>query len=190
MTTSGGGMLLSDDRDLIERARYLSTQARQPVPWYEHTEIGYNYRLSNLLAALGRAQLRRLDDLIARRRAIRERYAAGLTDLPGGRILGRESGRGDEEDNCWLTAIVLDGEDSGPEVSAADVVAGPAAEHIEARHLWKPMHLQPACAGARGFLTGAAERLFDRSVTLPSGAGLSDADIERVVVALRRALGR
>ncbi len=99
------------------------------------------------------------------------------------RILGRESGRGDEEDNCWLTAIVLDGEDSGPEVSADDVVAALNAENIEARHLWKPMHLQPAFAGARGFLTGAAERLFDRSVTLPSGAGLSDADIERVVVA-------
>ena len=191
MTTSGGGMLVSDDRDLIERARYLSTQARQPVPWYEHTEIGYNYRLSNLLAAVGRAQLRRLDDLIARRRAIRELYATGLADLPGVRILGRESGRGDEEDNCWLTAILLDGEGDGPDVSADDVVAALNAENIEARHLWTPMHLQPVFAGgARSFLTGAAERLFDRSVTLPSGAGLSDADIERVVVALRRALGR
>ena len=108
MTTSGGGMLLSDDAALIERARSLSTQARQPVPWYEHADIGYNYRLSNLLAALGRAQLSRLDDLIARRREIREIYAAGLADLPGVRILGREPGRGDAEDNCWLTAVVID----------------------------------------------------------------------------------
>src|SRR5699024_8942279 len=126
MTTSGGGMLVSDDGDLIERARYLSTQARQPVPWYEHTDIGYNYRLSNLLAALGRAQLSRLDDLIARRRAIREQYAAGLADLTDVRFLGRERGRGDEEDNCWLTAVVLgDDEGSGAAgMSADDVVAG------------------------------------------------------------------
>lgn len=199
MTTSGGGMLLSDDADLIERARYLSTQARQPVPWYEHTDIGYNYRLSNLLAALGRAQLSRLDELIARRRAIREQYAAGLADLPGVRVLGRESTRGDDEDNCWLTAIVLDGsgedaaqgagETDASGVSADDVVAGLNAENIEARHLWKPMHLQPVFAQARSFLTGGSDALFAHGVTLPSGAGLSDSDIERVLVALRRVLG-
>lgn len=192
MTTSGGGMLVSDDGDLIERARYLSTQARQPVPWYEHTDIGYNYRLSNLLAALGRAQLSRLDELIARRRAIREHYAAGLADLPGVRVLGRESARGDEEDNCWLTAIVLDDVDGAeaPAMSADDVVAALNAENIEARHLWKPMHLQPVFAQARSFLTGASDALFARGVTLPSGAGLSEGDIERVVVALRTLLGR
>ena len=88
MTTSGGGMLLSGDCGLIERARYLSTQARQPVPWYEHTDIGYNYRLSNLLAALGRGQLSRLDHMIARRRAIRRRYVEALAELPGMRFLG------------------------------------------------------------------------------------------------------
>jgi len=199
MTTSGGGMLLSDDADLIERARYLSTQARQPVPWYEHTDIGYNYRLSNLLAALGRAQLSRLDELIARRRAIREQYAAGLADLPGVRVLGRESTRGADESNCWLTAIVLDGsgedaaqgagETDASGVSADDVVAGLNAENIEARHLWKPMHLQPVFAQARSFLTGGSDALFAHGVTLPSGAGLSDSDIERVLVALRRVLG-
>src|SRR5690606_9153250 len=183
----------------IERARYLSTQARQPVPWYEHTDIGYNYRLSNLLAALGRAQLSRLDELIARRRAIREQYAAGLADLPGVRVLGRESTRGDDEGNCWLTAIVLDGsgedaaqgagETDASGVSADDVVAGLNAENIEARHLWKPMHLQPVFAQARSFLTGGSDALFAHGVTLPSGTGLSDSDIERVLVALRRVLG-
>ena len=90
MTTSGGGMLLSNDEDLIERARYLSTQARQPADYYEHTEIGFNYRLSNVLAALGRAQLSRLDSMLARRRAIREMYVEGLADVPGVRFLGRD----------------------------------------------------------------------------------------------------
>ena len=188
MTTSGGGMLLSDDGELVARARYLSTQARQPVPWYEHTETGYNYRLSNLLAALGRAQLARLDELIARRRAIRDLYAAGLADLPGIRFLGREEGRGDEEDNCWLTGIVVD-----PAVhatSADEIVAAMNATGIEVRHIWKPMHRQPVLAGARAFVSGAADALFAQGVTLPSGAGLRDTDIERVVAKLREHLGR
>jgi len=186
MTTSGGGMLLSDDAALVERARSLSTQARQPVPWYEHADIGYNYRLSNLLAALGRAQLTRLDDLIARRREIREIYAAGLADVPGVRILGREPGRGDEEDNCWLTAVVID-----PQVHDTDadsIVRAMNEQDIEVRHLWKPMHLQPVFAGARMFASGASERLFAHGVTLPNGAGLSDTDLERVLTALRRLL--
>ena len=108
MTTSGGGMLLSDDAELIDHARKLSTQSREPVPWYEHTEIGYNYRLSNVLAALGRGQLERLDDMIARRREIRDRYAAAFTDLPL-RFLGRDdASRDDSDDNCWLTTVVLE----------------------------------------------------------------------------------
>ena len=188
MTTSGGGMLLSDDGDLVARARYLSTQARQPVPWYEHTETGYNYRLSNLLAALGRAQLARLDDFIARRRAIRDLYAAALADLPGIRFLGREEDRGDEEDNCWLTGIVVD-----PAVHATnadEIVAALNATGIEVRHVWKPMHRQPVLAGARAFVSGVADDLFAHGVTLPSGAGLRDTDIDRVVAALRTHLGR
>ena len=183
MTTSGGGMLLSDDGDLVARARYLSTQARQPVPWYEHTDIGYNYRLSNLLAALGRAQLHRLDDLIARRRQIRELYVAGLGDLPGVRFLGREEGRGDEEDNAWLTCIVIDPQEHP--TSADDVVAALNADGIEVRHLWKPMHRQPVFAHARWFGPGHSEALFAQGVTLPSGAGLADDDIERVIARVR-----
>ena len=188
MTTSGGGMLLSDDGDLVARARYLSTQARQPVPWYEHTETGYNYRLSNLLAALGRAQLVRLDDLIARRREIRGHYAAGLAEVPGIRILGREEGRGDDEDNCWLTGIVVDPAEHA--TSADEIVAAMNATGIEVRHLWKPMHRQPALSGARAFVSGTADELFAHGVTLPSGAGLSDSDIERVVTTLLAHLGR
>ena len=187
MTTSGGGMLLSDDAELVDRARYLSTQARQPVAYYEHTEPGYNYRLSNILAALGRAQLTRLDAMIARRRQIREHYAAALADVEGVRFLGRDGARGDEEDNCWLTCIVLDPEALG--VRPDDVMNALAAADIEARHLWKPMHLQPVFSHARAFLNGTSERLFREGVTLPSGSSLTDDDVSRVVAALRAALG-
>jgi dTDP-4-amino-4,6-dideoxygalactose transaminase len=187
MTTSGGGMLLSDDAELIARARYLSTQARQPVDHYEHTEVGYNYRLSNLLAALGRAQLSRFEGMLARRRVIREMYVEGLSDLPGVTFLGREAGgRGDDEDNCWLTCIKLD--PAGTTVTPSQLIAELAGEEIESRRLWKPMHLQPVFASARSFVNGESERLFDRGVALPSGSALHDDDIERVLKVLKTAL--
>ncbi len=190
MTTSGGGMLLSDDAELIARARYLSTQARQPVPWYEHVDIGYNYRLSNVLAALGLVQESRLDAMIARRRAIRERYAADLADVPGIRILGRAEGDldpgQDATDNCWLTSIVVD--PTRAPADAETIMAALAAADIEARHLWKPMHLQPVFATAPAFTTGVSERLFHQGLTLPSGSALDDAAIDRVLAVLRGVL--
>ena len=182
MTTSGGGMLLSDDSKLISRARYLATQARQPVSWYEHADIGYNYRLSNILAALGRAQLSRLDQMIARRRAIRETYVGGLTEL-GVRFLGAGQER---PDNCWLTCIEVDPD--GAAVNASELIGKLQAEDIEARHLWKPMHQQPIFASARAFVTGAADRLFRNGVALPSGSALTDSDIHRVIEAVRTGL--
>ncbi|WP_068316204.1 DegT/DnrJ/EryC1/StrS family aminotransferase [Janibacter anophelis] len=212
MTTSGGGMLLSDDADLVAHARKLSTQSREPFPWYEHTEVGYNYRLSNVLAALGRGQLERLDDMIARRREIRDRYAAAFADLPL-RFLGRESSsRDDAEDNCWLTTVVLDPswveerrghpavvqerrghsavvEERGTslETTPADkLVAAMSAQDIEVRHLWKPMHLQPVFASSPAFTTGVSEDLFQRGVTLPSGPALTDDQIDQVISALTR----
>jgi dTDP-4-amino-4,6-dideoxygalactose transaminase len=188
MTTSGGGMLLSDDLELLGRARYLSTQARQPVPYYEHTEIGYNYRLSNVLAALGRAQLTRLDDMITRRRAIRQTYADGLAGVQGVRLMGRGGDRDDEQDNCWLTTIVLDPEAVTATVDS--VIKMLEAEDIEARHLWKPMHLQPVFADARSFVNGTSERLFASGVTLPSGSILTDDDVARVLAVTRAALGQ
>ncbi len=108
MTTSGGGMLVSNDLEVLDRARYLSTQARQPVPWYEHTDVGYNYRMSNISAALGRGQLTRLDEMIARRREIRGLYDAALGDLPGVRLLGSGAETEESQGNCWLTGLVLD----------------------------------------------------------------------------------
>ena len=185
MTTSGGGMLLSDDRELVQRARYLSTQARQPVPWYEHEDIGYNYRLSNVLAALGRGQLSRLDQMIGRRQTIRSRYAEALDQLPGVRLIGHAPASS-RQDNCWLTSIELHPRDArmGPE----ELIAKLGAEDIEARHLWKPMHLQPVFAGCRSFLTGRAEALFRCGMTLPSGSGINDADLDRVITTLTLAL--
>lgn len=182
MTTSGGGMLVSDDAELIARCRYLSTQARQPAPYYQHTEIGYNYRLSNILAALGRAQLSRLDEMTARRRAHRARYQAALSGVPGVRFLGENPQPGDSVENCWLTCVTLD-----PQVTGTDpdtVIRALDAAEIEARYLWKPMHLQPVFASNRSFVTGASEKLFSTGITLPSGSALSDADIERVIEVL------
>ncbi len=182
MTTSGGGMLLSNDHELVERARYLATQARQPVPWYEHTDIGYNYRLSNLLAALGRGQLIRLDAMIARRREARRRYAEAVADLPGARLLPAPDVVARRVDNCWLTVLVLD--PGAARLRPDELVAKLGAEDIEARHVWKPMHLQPVFAGERCFVTGAAEQLFDHGVALPSGSSMTDEELDRVVDAL------
>lgn len=194
MTTSGGGTLLSNDADLIARARYLSTQARQPVAWYEHTEIGYNYRLSNLLAALGRAQHSRLDGMIARRRQIRDAYLDLLASLDddapgkGTRLLSDSDERFTE--NCWLTSIVLPQEavDKGM-LSPDSVIAALGEANIEARHLWKPMHLQPVYEGARATINGTAENLFSRGITLPSGPALDDDDVARVIGVLKEVLG-
>lgn len=188
MTTSGGGMLVSDDAELIARARYLSTQARQPAPWYEHTEMGFNYRMSNILAALGVGQLSRLDEMIARRRAIRQRYADELGTLPGVRILGRAHDGDDAGDNCWLTCLIVDRGESGP--SPDDLVERLGAEQIEARHLWKPMHLQPLYADARCATTGGSEWLFQHGVTLPSGSELRDDQVDRVIEACTRLLAK
>lgn len=190
VTTSGGGMLVSDDLDLLARCRYLATQARQPVPYYQHTDIGYNYRLSNLLAALGRAQLARLDSMIARRRSIRHRYVDGLSDIPGIRFLGRgvsDDAPGDTDDNCWLTCIAFD---SSRTDLADDLVAQFAALNVEARHLWKPMHLQPVFERARAFTNGVSQRLFETGITLPSGSALGDDDIDFVIRAMREIAGR
>jgi len=189
MTTSGGGMLLSDDLELLARARYLSTQARQPAPWYEHTEIGYNYRMSNILAALGVGQLERLDSMIGRRREIRRRYTAAFADIEGLTFLGRGADgddSGEAHDNHWLTCITLD--PAHVAVDPTTLMAGLDAAGIEARHLWKPMHLQPIHADRRAALTGISERLFSTGVTLPSGSELGDEQIDRVIAETRRIL--
>jgi dTDP-4-amino-4,6-dideoxygalactose transaminase len=178
LTTSGGGMLVSDDDAFIAACRYLATQARAPVVHYEHADIGYNYRLSNLLAALGRAQLRRLDDMVARRQRMRQRYRELFADSAGVRLLGDD----DPGSNCWLTTIVVDPETAG--WRAEDLHGYLEARDIETRPVWKPMHLQPVFANAQAVLSGAAADLFATGLTLPSGSGMDEAQIRRVLDAI------
>lgn len=185
MTTSGGGMLLTDSERIANRVRYLSTQARQPVIHYEHEEIGYNYRLSNILAAMGRAQLARLDGMIERRRQIRLGYEAFFSDVAGVELFGTPDGReGDSatRDNFWLTSVLVDYERTG--WSSEDLIQWLAKVDIEARPLWKPMHLQPVFARAHAYISGTAERLFRTGVSLPSGSGMTDEDLARVTRAI------
>jgi dTDP-4-amino-4,6-dideoxygalactose transaminase len=184
ITTSGGGMLMTDDGELAQRVRYLAAQARQPVVHYEHTDVGYNYRMSNLLAALGRAQLARLDRMIAARRSLRERYKSLFRDVPGVGIFGAE---GDHEDNVWLTAIVVDAAVTGWE--PAELSAELARHNIESRPLWKPMHAQPVFRQYRGEISGASERLFRTGLTLPSGSALSAEERDSVCGVIARFLG-
>lgn len=179
MTTSGGGMLLTDDAALAQHVRYLATQARQPVVHYEHTEVGYNYRMSNLLAALGRAQLSRLDQMIAKRREMRELYKRLFAEVAGVVVFG---GDRDADDNVWLTSILVDSDAAG--WAAEDLSAALSAENIESRPLWKPMHRQPVFEGYRGEIDGTSESLFERGLTLPSGSALGDAQRERITNAV------
>ncbi len=176
MTTSGGGMLLTDDADFAQHVRYLATQARQPVVHYEHIDIGYNYRMSNLLAALGRAQLSRLDEMIGRRREMRELYKELFRDVDGVEVFGAE---GDENDNVWLTSILVDEQRAG--WVPAELSAALSAENIESRPLWKPMHKQPVFADYRGIINGASQKLFETGLTLPSGSALTEPQRERVM---------
>jgi dTDP-4-amino-4,6-dideoxygalactose transaminase len=184
MTTSGGGLLVTDDGYLADHVRKLSTQAREPVPHYEHTEVGFNYRLSNILAALGRAQLTRLDSMIARRRDWRAQYRALFAGLPGVGIFG---GDDDGEDNCWLTAIVVDDGIAG--WSASELSRHLAAVGVETRPLWKPMHRQPVFAEFPSTLNGASDLLFSRGLTLPSGSQMSDGDFAAIEQAIKDFLG-
>ncbi|MGW0433342.1 DegT/DnrJ/EryC1/StrS family aminotransferase [Micromonospora sp. NPDC003197] len=175
ITTSGGGMLVSDDATLIDRCRHLATQAREPVAHYEHTEVGYNYRLSNVLAALGRAQLRRLEEMLARRRFLREHYAKLFAAVPGVRLLAD----GDPGSNCWLTSIIVDPHQAG--WRAEELGAHLGQRDIETRPMWKPMHQQPVFAGTEAVLTGAADLLFANGIQLPSGSALTETQIQRVL---------
>jgi dTDP-4-amino-4,6-dideoxygalactose transaminase len=184
ITTSGGGMLLSDDGDLVARSRYLSTQARAPVPHYEHHDIGYNYRLSNLLAALGRAQLQRLDEMMARRRALRERYAKLFAAAPGVSLLGND----DAASNCWLTTIIVDESVAG--WSAAALAQHLHTADVETRPMWKPMHLQPVFAGYPRLVNGTADRLFRDGLTLPSGSSLDESGVDRVLATIDAFVGQ
>lgn len=177
MTTSGGGALLTDDPEVADHVRYLASQARQPVAHYEHTEIGYNYRLSNLLAALGRAQLDRLPAMLERRREIRAAYAEMVESIPELTLFGPDDTPEGTRGNCWLTSVLVE---DGAEFTAHELRMHLQQQHIESRPLWKPMHLQPVFADRRSFADGTSEHLFKIGITLPSGSVHSTAAIDRV----------
>lgn len=180
MTTSGGGALLTDDADFAQHVRYLATQARQPVVHYEHTDIGYNYRMSNILAAMGRAQLSRLDGMMERRRQHRIHYAQLVSDVSGIEVFGEPSGLEDSgsHDNWWLTSLLVDESVTG--YGRTRIIDALTEENIEARPLWKPMHLQPVFSRNSAFINKTSERLFTKGLSLPSGSALSDSNRGRV----------
>jgi dTDP-4-amino-4,6-dideoxygalactose transaminase len=181
ITTSGGGMLVSHDERLIAHARKLATQAREPFPYYEHAEIGYNYRLSNLLAAVGRAQLHTLEQRVQKRRWIFEQYRLRLQHLPGVEFMP-EAPWG--QCTRWLSVILLDPNEFGAMPETVRLAL--EAENIESRPIWKPLHLQPVFAGCETVGGAVAEDLFRRGLCLPSGTGMTEADIERVVEVIQR----
>ena len=184
ITASGGGMLASDDGDLIERARFLSQQARDPAPHYEHSEIGYNYRMSNILAAIGRGQLRILGRRIEQKRRIFEFYREALGDLPGFEFMP-EAGYG--QCTRWLTVVLISPEEFGADREAVRLAL--EAEGIESRPVWKPMHLQPVFAGCRTRGGAVSEDLFRRGLCLPSGTATAPEDLERVAGVIRSMAG-
>jgi dTDP-4-amino-4,6-dideoxygalactose transaminase len=182
ITTSGGGMLVSDDKAFIDHARKVSTQARDPAPHYQHSEIGYNYRLSNVLAGIGRAQLEVLPERVAARRRNFAFYREALGHLPGITFTPEASwGR----HNRWLTVILLDPHQYGTDRERVRLAL--EAENIEARPVWKPMHLQPIFRGYECVGGAVAASLFRDGLCLPSGSNLSLVDLERVVTVVRAA---
>jgi dTDP-4-amino-4,6-dideoxygalactose transaminase len=181
VTTSGGGMLVSDNEEYIKHARFLSTQARDPAIHYQHSHVGYNYRLSNLLAAVGRGQLERLDEKVAKKRFINQYYRRALTDLPGIEFMP-EAPYG--KSNCWLTVILISQEEFGTDREQVRLAL--EAENIESRPIWKPMHLQPVFrdCGIRG--GAVSEDLFGQGLCLPSGTQLTGEDMDRIVNVIKK----
>jgi len=182
ITTSGGGMFVSSDRFLVERARHLATQARDPAPHYEHSEIGYNYRMSNLLAAVGRGQLRVLRDRVSRKREIFHFYQRALGDLPGASFMPIAVYG---EPNYWLTCILVDPARFG--ATREEIRLALEAENIESRPLWKPMHLQPVFKDCKVRGGSVSEGIFRDGLCLPSGTALIDVELERVADIIRAA---
>lgn len=189
ITTSGGGMLVSDDAMLVERVRYLSTQARESAPWYQHTEVGYNYRMSNVLAGIGRGQLKVLEDRVAARRRIFDHYAERMRDIPALQWMP-EAGFG----RCtrWLSVCMLDRRHT--DIAPADFIAALMRSGIEARHVWRPMHQQPLYAGyayyPHALGKSFADEAFATGVCLPSGSNMPPEQQDRIIQAIESLFAR
>ena len=181
ITTSGGGALICPSREAADRVTFYATQAREQAPHYQHEKIGYNYRLSNICAGIGRGQMQVLDEHIARRRAIHSLYSQGLESIPGIEVQQNPSTHFNS--NFWLTTILIDPKQTG--FDREQLRLRLEEENIESRPLWKPMHLQPVFASCPYYGGSIAEGLFERGLCLPSGSALSDNDIARVIEVIK-----
>lgn len=188
ITTSGGGMLVSDDVEALQKALFWATQARDAAPWYQHSEMGYNYRMSNIVAGIGRGQLKVLDERVKARRRVFDKYVAALRGIEGLEFMP-EAGYG--RCNRWLTVLTVDAARCG--VSPADIIDALARENIESRPVWKPMHRQPLFEGARYYAhqdgESVSDRLFVNGLCLPSGSNLTGEEQERVISCIKQVIG-
>lgn len=179
ITTSSGGALFSDDATLVDRARYFRQEAREPKPYYEHREVGYNYRFSNILAALGRSQLKALGERVKTKREIFSFYHEALRNYSG---ISFQSESGNSYSNRWLTSMIVD----QSKTSAESIRLALERENIESRLLWKPMHLQPVFAACAAYVNGVSENLFHHGLCLPSGTNLSHDDLNRITKVIQQ----
>ncbi len=187
ITTSGGGALVSKHKNYIDQSRFLATQARDNAPHYQHSQIGYNYRMSNIVAGIGRGQMKVLDERVAQRRANNQRYREFFKGIKG--VTFQTEPNSKYFSNYWLTAILINPELTGG-ISREDVRLALDAENIESRPLWKPMHMQPVYEGTKFFGTGNCEQLFEQGLCLPSGSNLTDEEFDRIFISLTKIFKR
>jgi dTDP-4-amino-4,6-dideoxygalactose transaminase len=185
ITTSGGGALVSRDADLVKEARFLSTQARDEAPHYQHSKIGYNYRISNLCAGVGRGQMEVLPERVNQRRAVYQQYVQRYAHVPGITFLPEPEGY---FSNRWLSTLLIDPAVAG--FTREELRLALDRENIESRPLWKPMHMQPVFDNCAFYGNGTSERLFANGLCIPSGSNLSQADIDRVVAVMDEVIRR
>ncbi|WP_462357555.1 DegT/DnrJ/EryC1/StrS family aminotransferase [Phocaeicola coprocola] len=178
ITTSGGGALICPDEESARRVKFYATQARENFPYYQHEQIGYNYRLSNISAGIGRGQMYVLDEHIARRRAIHALYVEKLKNTPGITVMQPRSNT-DLHPNYWLSTMLVNPQEAG--FTYQELSARLTAADIESRPLWKPMHLQPVFAKAPAYVNGVSEALFAQGLCLPSGPMVTDEDVDRII---------
>jgi dTDP-4-amino-4,6-dideoxygalactose transaminase len=181
ITTSGGGALISKKKEWADRARFLATQARDDAPHYQHSQIGYNYRMSNVVAGIGRGQMEVLDLRVEQRRANNRRYRDYFKGVPG--IAFQNEPNSDYFSNYWLTAMLFDSEKTGG-ISREDVRLALEADGIESRPLWKAMHMQPVYSGTKFYGSGVCEELFEKGLCLPSGSNLTEDEWSRIFASL------
>jgi dTDP-4-amino-4,6-dideoxygalactose transaminase len=184
ITTSGGGALLSNDKDLVAEARFLATQARDNANYYQHSQIGYNYRMSNILAGIGRGQMEVIGERVHRRRDTYFFYKEHLEGIKG--INFQEAPNESYFSNFWLTSILVDSAKTGK--SIRDIQFALEKENVESRRLWKPMHQQPVFSHCPAYLNGVSDRLFKKGLCLPSGSNMTDDDREKVLDLIKKIL--